>query len=261
MSYGSIEFNSIKIIKNTKFSKIRCFLEDMEVNLEETLFLYYENYAYEILDAIYDFFNGTQLDFNHMSLTKINIGEQFNFIPVRAFYGCDSLKEVSMENIKEINEFAFFDCENLENIKFSNNLYIIKDYAFSNCKSINKIKFNEELRIIGESVFENCIKLQEINLTPHIGTIGDYTFNNCISLKNISFNKKIAIINEFTFSGCENLENIVIPKNIKLIRNFAFENCKNLKLICCENKNIDIEIHSFTNKTGYMPIIKLIERI
>ena len=58
------------------------------------------------------------------------------------------------DNIEIIEEYAFYYCDYLTNIKLSNNLRVIEENAFENCKKLNKIVIPKSIKSIGVSAFE-----------------------------------------------------------------------------------------------------------
>ena len=49
-------------------------------------------------------------------LTGINLGENISIIFDNAFYGCTGLKKLDLKNTFEVGEFAFANCNNIEEI-------------------------------------------------------------------------------------------------------------------------------------------------
>lgn len=121
-------------------------------------------------------------------------------------------KLVLPENISNIGDFAFYNCENLKEISFSKNLEYIKEAAFSNCCNLEEIFIPEKVAIIDNYIENSC-------------------FYECLNLKNITLPDKIEVLNDLTFKGCKSLEEITLPKNLKTFGNFIFANCYNLKKI------------------------------
>ena len=54
-----------------------------------------------------------------------------------AFFNCQKLKSLVLENVTRVGQRAFYESINLKSISFSNNLKIIGDEAFHRCASLN----------------------------------------------------------------------------------------------------------------------------
>lgn len=70
-----------------------------------------------------------------------------------------------LEPIEEIEESAFINCEDLEEVVLPETLRIIDKSAFQNCVSLKSINFPESIRSISENSFSGC-KLLNIT-TPY----------------------------------------------------------------------------------------------
>ena len=74
------------------------------------------------------------------------------------------IKYISIpDNIIEIGNMAFYNNDNLTNVRLSNNLRVIKDSAFDSCKKLNSITLPASLQIIEPRVFNDCYKLKDIH--------------------------------------------------------------------------------------------------
>lgn len=92
--------------------------------------------------------------------------------------------------LKEIPDFCFAKCSDLESITFSNSLMTIKEEAFEYCSSLSTVAFLGGLKNIGERAFNACSDLSKVYLPSSLfskandtfdGSIGDFAFANCDS--------------------------------------------------------------------------------
>ncbi len=101
-------------------------------------------------------------------------------IPDWAFYGCDSLRSVSMpETIKTIGKFAFMDCKKLSELKLPNYLKMLGEYSFARCVSLNSVLIPSGVHTLPQSVFEGCSGLSSITVSDTLETIDSTAFSGC----------------------------------------------------------------------------------
>lgn len=105
------------------------------------------------------------------------------------FKGCDSLRKVSMNNLK-ILKGSFF-----------------KDSTKDTASQLSEISLAEATEI-GSSCFENLVNLTSINI-PKVQTIKSSAFKGCTSLRNIVLPSSLIELGSSIFAGC-NLENLYI---------------------------------------------------
>lgn len=83
----------------------------------------------------------------------INFGENLKDIGERAFYNCDNIESVSYDSLNYVDDKAFYDCDNLQTFGDENGIVHIDydhgEYVFSECDKINTCKINYEYVNIG----------------------------------------------------------------------------------------------------------------
>lgn len=108
------------------------------------------------------------------SLTDVKLNEKLEEIPQYAFAGCASLKNINLENVETIGEYAFMEC-GLETIDLSG-AKTVGDYAFVSNGTLNSVKLNEKGTDIGEGTFSYCDPLANVQNLAASENIGDYAF-------------------------------------------------------------------------------------
>lgn len=108
------------------------------------------------------------------SLTDVKLNEKIKEIPQYAFAGCASLKNINLENVETIGEYAFMEC-GLETVNLSS-AETIGDYAFVSNRTLNSVKLNEKGTDIGEGTFSYCDPLNKVENLAAAENIGDYAF-------------------------------------------------------------------------------------
>lgn len=121
------------------------------------------------------------------------------------------------EGVSRIDENAFAKCKQLTSIKMLNSVMSIGDKAFYSCESLTQIIFSEQLKEIGVRAFANCVQLQSIKIPNSVEKIGQSAFNECKMLSNVEFGNGLKLIEEWAFSSCNNLKTVKIPEGVKSI--------------------------------------------
>ncbi|MGN0804377.1 MAG: leucine-rich repeat protein [Candidatus Coproplasma sp.] len=129
-----------------------------------------------------------------------------------------------------IGDFTFYGCSSIKNVTLPESVTSIGRYAFSGCK-ITEVKLPDGVTKIGEYAFSGCTQLKGVTLPESVTSIGKAVFSNCLSLTSITIPKKVTSIEMFTFDGCASLKSLVIPDGVKTIGDFAFRNCTALTSI------------------------------
>ena len=238
------------------------------------------------------------------SLTSITIPNSVTSIGAVVFFGCSKLTGINVESdntkytsedgvlfnkdktrivcyptgkagttytipnsVTNIDELAFYDCDDLTSVTIPTSVTLIDNRAFSGCSSLTSITIPNSVTSIGEAVFSGCSSLQSITL-PFVGnqartatdnsyipfgyifgtsfylggtaTKQDYLIGNTFSSGNfyIPTTLKTVIITgsshlpSCAFQNCSGLTSIVIPNSVTSIGGQAFYNCIHLNIYC-----------------------------
>ena len=123
------------------------------------------------------------------------------------------------ETVKEICEYAFQGCNNLEIVTLPEGCVKIGEYAFYHCENLTSINLNE-VSELDNNAFQDCHKLQSAELDS-ISTVEDWAFNGCWGLRSVRFGKVVAI-KKLAFSYCRKIESLTFPDSLKTIDEYAF---------------------------------------
>jgi len=137
--------------------------------------------------------------------------------------GVNGLKLIYLnENLQEIGECGFRQCEALERVYFrGRNIRKIGKYAFAECDKLYVLDIPDTITTIESNVFDGAFdrkKNVEINLGSNITTIEDKAFINSniykITLGNVRF------IGRSAFASCNNLHDFIIKTPVLVESNF-----------------------------------------
>lgn len=130
------------------------------------------------------------------SIEKINIKDGHNYYKIvdGCLYDKDVTKLYFMIPVREketysmpstvtdIAEYAFWGCNSVKNLSISNIIEEIPAYAFSNCKSLQAVNVPVSVRRIDVKAFENCVNLKNVWIHSSVNAIHDTAFDGCPGL-------------------------------------------------------------------------------
>ena len=136
------------------------------------------------------------------------------------FSGCTSLEVVTFAAdcaLTALPVKAFYGCESLLAIAIPENVETIGDSAFEGCSSLVAVSTSAKLETIGASVFKDCTDLTTILFDVGLTSIGDYAFENCVSLTDMILPAALTEFGVSPFKGCVKFSNLYIdPANSTL---------------------------------------------
>lgn len=177
------------------------------------------------------------------------------------FSGCRALREVLAGGEREssmlpvwrrIGDRAFYHCENLQNIRLDQTEEVGRE-AFRGCTALGKCAINPAIRA-GESAFagtalgerlenglfiagnqivsgEDCFG--DLSIPDGIQSIAPYAFAGNRSLGNVTFPQSLVRIGEGAFFGCSGLLSVAFSEGLRQIGAHAFEKCSSLQEVEC----------------------------
>jgi len=102
-----------------------------------------------------------------------------------AFNNCGALTDVECNKLEIIGKTAFYGCASLRSISLPS-ARIVEALAFHQCKALTDVKFGNKLERIGQRVFRDCPTLERITIPLKDGMItADGIFTECERLKRV----------------------------------------------------------------------------
>ena len=125
-----------------------------------------------------------------------------------AFWGCDGITEIRLpDGLEEIGMVAFLGCTGLKRLELPDSLLIIHPRAFSGCSGLTgTLAIPPNVTLIGGGAFTNCSGLTELTIPPSVKEIRSGAFEECSSLKHVTFPDSLKNIGDGAFYGCKSLD-------------------------------------------------------
>lgn len=194
--------------------------------------------------------------FQNSPIKSIYIPNNVSKISDCTFQYCGSLKTVTFEEnsvLKEIGDYAFYDCYYLEEIFIPASVVSIEAYAFANTRGIGNIQFEEgsQLEYIRSYAFYDSFSNVEnvkVSIPASVKEIGEYAFYSCDYIGELTFeeNSKLERIGSYAFSSISYLGDIKLPANLSSIPYSAFAYSGITSLSFEENSKLEtIESEAF----------------
>lgn len=207
----------------------------------------------------------SQKCFWNQNINSIKLPDSVTDIEKYAFYGTE-LSSIEGNNVENINECSFYECEKLSNIKFPELRYIEKQSLYG-CNTLSNIDLSN-VKEIGSEALYGCKSLPKqpnfssVDWVADNGLAGTYfstihlpnctktganAFDGCTA-EEIIMNKATSIGAQ-AFYNCSNLKMLYIPK-VKGLADDNYKGCTNLNIIFApEIKYLTLSIPS--NATIY----------
>lgn len=187
----------------------------------------YENKDYPVTKVAKNAFESDS------GIKSFTAGANLQEIEESAFYFCDELKTVDLaDSVKILGKDAFGGCSALSEVKGVNALTSILDNAFAFCSSLTSFTLPKSLETMGLGVFSECDALKSCEFEEGLKFIGEGAFTNCTALSDIKLPSTIATINAEAFWGCTAIKSLDLPESLVVIGENAFYDTgvKTLKL-------------------------------
>ena len=137
--------------------------------------------------------------YNYSAMLSVKIPANIKSIGKDAFYGCDGISKVEVENITAwcAIDFATATSNPLSSGKplYVNgqpvttisltNVEEIKAQVFQGCSSITSFSSDSSLKVVGEEAFRGCVSLTAIELGEGVTEIKGRAFMGCMALKSV----------------------------------------------------------------------------
>lgn len=156
------------------------------------------------------------------NITNVELPDQLTEIPAFAFWGCGTLKTITIPSgVVTIDESAFEGDTNLEEVTFAGNVQEIGKAAFKDCTTLKKLKLPDSVYFCGEYAFSGCSALEKVELSSKLTEVGEGVFYECTALKKIIVPKEMQL-KTYTSTSLAQIELITFSKDgptVKVVKN------------------------------------------
>lgn len=198
--------------------------------------------------------------FNGCEITSITFGKNLSEIGPSAFFNCDDLNEIKLSD--ENDEYVYVDgclirrSDNtlvlgLASAVIPETVVSIGDYAFAYRKNLSEIAIPSSVTAIGSYAFADCENLKTIEVSESVKSIQSCVFKSCVSLTKATW-RTLVSVPDSVFEGCSALTDVKLS-NVTKIGERAFSGCIGLKEIILPQSLTEIGEYAF-NKTALASI-------
>ena len=220
--------------------------------------------------------------FYETGITSVTIPASVLSVGSQAFYDCDGLTAITIEDSETALEWNGTDYHPLNEVHANYTLYLgrnlttegnqcffpgatsvmigdrvtaVNPYLFDGANKLASVTMGSGVTTIGDYAFQNTgtdesVTAQSIALGANVITIGDYAFSGCNKLTTLALGRKLTAIPENMLFSCSALTSITIPASVQSVGAHAFYDCDGLTAITIEDSETALE----WNGTDYHPL-------
>ena len=147
-------------------------------------------------------------------LTEAYVGDKVEYIP-SDFIRDAKVQTIDLPNsVKDIGEYAFFNCSRLKNIRMPEYLVTIGNWCFSGCDSLAVVDIPNTVTYIGDYAFYFMKMLTSATLPPHVEYVGEAAYMGNRTLTSVGIiPKSLTTIGYLAFSYLPNVESFVVAQD------------------------------------------------
>ena len=158
--YYNNSITSVYIPKSVKyigehFLRFCTGLTSLNVDIDNSVYDSREN-----CNAIIETYTNTIIK----ACANTTIPNTVNSIGTVSFEGLELVEIEIPDNVTDIAESAFRNCNNLRAVVIGNGVTTIGDYAFNGCSALESLKLGNKLETIGTGAFQSCSRLADVEL-------------------------------------------------------------------------------------------------
>ena len=164
-----------------------------------------------------------------------NVTLSVDSININAFRNNQEMTKLTVNNMAGIGDYAFANCDKLNNVIIDDSVKNIGNYAFQSCSSLENVTIQNKGNIGTQAFNGSSTQNPATYIISNVGAIGESAFANCSKLQKAQLGNQIPSINQSAFSGCVLLDSITMPNTISSLGASAFNNCQQLAYVKLSN--------------------------
>ena len=147
-----------------------------------------------------------------------------------AFFECEDIESVTIpEGVTSIGTYAFYECDDLESVTMPSTVTSIVEGAFQEC-GLKSVTIPEGVTSIEDYTFFKCVRLKSATIPATVTNIGDSAFYGT-ALTSVTIPEGVTSVGVYAFRDCEALTQAYVPATVTSLGTGVFEDCKNLKSV------------------------------
>ena len=154
---------------------------------------------------------------------------------------------ISEDNL--VDQYMFFGCDKLVEVKLPATTQKINNNAFSGCSKLTTCAIPVAVTHIGDNAFAKCKALKEVNIPAAVTYMGSGVFADCTGIETVNFNADCQVkeIRANTFNGCSALKSVKLSSGVEELGSKAFANCASLNTFTLPASFIEKAANTFQN--------------
>ena len=196
---------------------------------------------------------GTGLNYGkHFRVTKIELGNNIDYIDEYAFNYCTTETITVPNNINFKSYYIFNNNEYLKSITIPRTTFVDTTQStasmFANNRFLESISLPFNVTKFGNFMFSGCYRLKLCTFPINLTSIGNSSFASCYLLSYISLPSGLTSIGSSAFAYCYNLQSqIKIASTVSELASGSFQYCYNLADIIFENTGTGASLTTITS--------------
>ncbi len=202
------------------------------------------------------------------AIRYVNIGDKVKCIPDRFIESSTSLTTLTIpESVTSIGKDAFYNCKNLNVVKYNPVNCAVTDRVFYKCNRLENIAIGKKVESVSTNLLYGCTALKQIaanNKNVNYSSVGGVLFDeNYETLIKYPCKKadteykipdSVKEIECRAFEYSKNLDKIIMTEFVENIKTDAFSNCSNLTIYAPKNSYA----YTYANKNS-IPFVSYAE--
>ena len=178
-------------------------------------------------------------------------------IPEQTFSFSRQLNTLELLNgIKEIGEYAFYECTALETVTIPETVEKLTNAPFRKCTALTTVYYNAiNAEVTGSTsikpVFYESSNIKVILLGDKTEYLGKMLFAQLVNLETVYLTDSIKSISSSAFANCTSLKTVTVPSGLKTIDLNTFNGCP-LETINFYSAECDLKFNQLKSEDGVL---------